>query len=206
MARPGPRPAWPIWRCTKDGSRMRSRTFEQGAAADLAAKNTDRAARKLTSLAHVHLLRGQKAAAIAAADKALRHQQCRADPVSGRSYFRRSRRNRQGAGAGRRLSAELAAEPQAYGKIIEGEIALKSGDARQAIKILTDANDILDTWLGHFDLGRAYLELGPFRRPTPSSIAVSSAAAKHCRCWWTRSRPTAISRSCTTIRDWSAKD
>ena len=55
------------------------------------------------------------------------------------------------------LSSELPAEPQAYGKIIEGGIALKSGDPRQAIKILTDANGVLDTWLGHFDLGRAYL-------------------------------------------------
>ena len=60
------------------------------------------------------------------------------------------------------LSSELPAEPQAYGKIIEGEIALKSGDLRQAVKILTDAGGILDTWVGHFDLGRAYLELQAF--------------------------------------------
>src|SRR5207249_4811383 len=57
------------------------------------------------------------------------------------------------------LSSELPAEPQAYGKIIEGEIALKNKDYKQAIKILTDATDVLDTWLAHFDLGRAYLEL-----------------------------------------------
>ena len=60
------------------------------------------------------------------------------------------------------LAAEVVAERQAFGKIIEGGIALKSGNAREAIKILTDANSILDTWLGHFDLGRAYLELGAF--------------------------------------------
>jgi hypothetical protein len=60
------------------------------------------------------------------------------------------------------LSAELPAEPHAYGKIIEGEIALKNGDPRQAVSILTDANEILDTWLSHFDLGRAYLERRAF--------------------------------------------
>jgi tetratricopeptide (TPR) repeat protein len=60
------------------------------------------------------------------------------------------------------LSGELPAEPHAYGKIIEGEIALKNGDPRQAIKLLTEANGILDTWLSHFDLGRAYLELQAF--------------------------------------------
>ena len=67
------------------------RTFDQGVAADLAAKNPDKAARKLTSLAYVHLLKGQKAAAIAAADKALRDQQCRSDSVPGRTHARRSR-------------------------------------------------------------------------------------------------------------------
>jgi len=31
---------------------------------------------------------------------------------------------------------------------------------REAIKALTEANTLLDTWIGHFDLGRAYLEAG----------------------------------------------
>ena len=60
------------------------------------------------------------------------------------------------------LAAELQAEPQAYAKIIEGEAALKTGDARAAIRVLTEANALLDTWIGHFDLGRAYLEAGAF--------------------------------------------
>jgi hypothetical protein len=57
------------------------------------------------------------------------------------------------------LSLELPAEPQAYAKIIEAEIALKGGDPRQAVKTLTEAVNLLDTWLAHFDLGRAYLQL-----------------------------------------------
>jgi hypothetical protein len=61
---------------------------------------------------------------------------------------------------GNALSAEFTAEPQAHGKIIEGLIALKSGNARGAVKILIDANATLDTWLGHFDLGRSYLAAG----------------------------------------------
>ena len=62
------------------------------------------------------------------------------------------------------LASELATEPQAYGKIIEGEIALKKKDLPQAIKILTEANAVVDTWVGHFDLGRAYLEGQAFVR------------------------------------------
>ncbi len=34
--------------------------------------------------------------------------------------------------------------------------------ARAAVGSFTEANDILDTWIGRFDLGRAYLELGAF--------------------------------------------
>jgi tetratricopeptide (TPR) repeat protein len=60
------------------------------------------------------------------------------------------------------LASELQAEPQAYAKILEGEAALQRGDHREAIKALTDANGLLDTWLGHFDLGRAYLGAGAF--------------------------------------------
>ena len=42
--------------------------------------------------------------------------------------------------------------------IIEGVIALKEGDAIRAVRVLQEANGVLDTWLGHFDLGRAYLK------------------------------------------------
>ena len=138
------------------------RLFEQGAASDLASKNADKAARKLTSLAYAHLMRGQRSPAIAAAEKALLNS--KAVPIrflAARIFVEANAVARaQTVAAG--LSSELPAEPQAYGKIIEGEIALKTGDPRQAIKILTDAGGLLDTWLGHFDLGRAYLELGAF--------------------------------------------
>ena len=39
---------------------------------------------------------------------------------------------------------------------------MKSGNARAAIKTLIEANNLLDTWFGHFDLGRAYLAAGAF--------------------------------------------
>jgi tetratricopeptide (TPR) repeat protein len=60
------------------------------------------------------------------------------------------------------LAGELQAEPQAYAKILEGDQALAARDARQAVKALTEANTLLSTWIGHFDLGRAYLALNAF--------------------------------------------
>ena len=56
------------------------------------------------------------------------------------------------------LAKELQPEPQAYAKIIDGVTALKGGDPRTAIAAITDANKLLNTWIGHFDLGRAYLD------------------------------------------------
>jgi serine/threonine protein kinase/tetratricopeptide (TPR) repeat protein len=138
------------------------RTFEQGVASDVASKNTDKAARKLTSLAYVHLLRGQKGPAIAAGDKALLESKAVTVRFLAARIFVDAGAVARARTIAAELSSELAAEPQAYGKIIEGEIALKNGDTRQAQKIFTDANALLDTWLGHFDLGRAYLELRAF--------------------------------------------
>jgi tetratricopeptide (TPR) repeat protein len=58
------------------------------------------------------------------------------------------------------LGAESQAEPQADAKLIEGEIALQEKDPRKAIELFNEANKLLDTWMGWFDLGRAYLEAG----------------------------------------------
>jgi eukaryotic-like serine/threonine-protein kinase len=139
-----------------------ARLFELGAEADLAAKNSDRAARKLTSLAQVQLLRGEQRAAIATAEKALATSKALPIRFLAARIFAEANELAKARELAKPLAAELAAEPQAYGKIIEGEIALKSGGARDAIKILTEANTILDTWLGRFALGRAYLEAGAY--------------------------------------------
>jgi eukaryotic-like serine/threonine-protein kinase len=60
------------------------------------------------------------------------------------------------------LSSEETSEPQAYGKIIEGKIALKRKETKEAVKQITAANNLLDTWIGRFELGLAYLEAGAF--------------------------------------------
>jgi tetratricopeptide (TPR) repeat protein len=139
-----------------------ARIFDEGAAADLRAKDTGLAAFKLVALAQVQAMRGDTRAAIAAAQQALQH-----DP-SVKVRFLAARvfvdadaidRARPLASA---LQANLQAEPQAYAKAIEGHIAMKSHDPRLAIKQFSEANGLLDTWIGHFDLGRAYLEAGAF--------------------------------------------
>jgi tetratricopeptide (TPR) repeat protein len=148
------------------------RIFTEGAATDLASKDTDRAATKFAALAHAQLLRQQKTGAIAAADKALATSQA----VKIRFLAARVFVEAGAAAKARTLAAGLAsefqAEPQAYAKIIEAEAAVKGRDARQAVKLLTEANALFDTWMGHFDLGRAYLE----------AAALTQADAEFDRC------------------------
>jgi tetratricopeptide (TPR) repeat protein len=139
-----------------------ARIFAEAAAADLAAKNTDRAANKFAALAYTQLLRRQPAAAIAAADEALAYSNAVSIRfLAARVFIEAGEAARVRVLAGG-LGKEPLAQPQTYGKILEGQMASKNGDALQAIKLLTEANTLLDTWIGHFDLGRAYLEAGLF--------------------------------------------
>jgi len=140
-----------------------TRILEQGAAQDLKFERPDWAAAKLAALAHTELRRGRTSAAIAAADAALMNDD------SGLNIRFMAARAFAAAGAVDRaqpliaaMAAELLTEPRAYAKIVEGEIALQNGDARLAIDVLTEANELLDTWLGRFTLGRAYFEAGQF--------------------------------------------
>jgi eukaryotic-like serine/threonine-protein kinase len=138
------------------------RILEQGAATDLAAKNPEKAADKFAALAEAQLLRGQTQAAVAAADKALANSQVVKIKFLAAQIYVAAGEIAEAQKLADSLGSESQAEPQSYAKIIEGLIALKRGDTRQAISALTDATKILDTWISRFELGQAYLNAGQF--------------------------------------------
>jgi tetratricopeptide (TPR) repeat protein len=133
------------------------RILERGAAEDLAAKFGALAANKYAEEAYAQMLSGQKTAAVASAQKALDNSKVPKIRFVAARTFIEAGQAAKAAPLIKGLSAELQPEPQAYGKILEAEIAMMSKDPKPAIKLLTDANAILDTWIGHFELGRAYL-------------------------------------------------
>jgi eukaryotic-like serine/threonine-protein kinase len=139
-----------------------ARLLEAGAAADMAANNADRAAAKWAAIANARMAQGEKRLAVAAADKALSFSKAVKIRFLAARAFIEAGEPAKAATLGRGLSEELQAEPQTYGKILDGERALIGGDARQAIKVMLEANALVDTWIGHFDLGRAYLAAGQF--------------------------------------------
>ena len=60
------------------------------------------------------------------------------------------------------LAQRLQTEPQIYAKLIAGEAQLKRGNAREALNSFQEAQKLADSWLGHFDMGRAYLDAGAY--------------------------------------------
>jgi tetratricopeptide (TPR) repeat protein len=138
------------------------RILDQGVAADLAAKNPDNAAEKLAGLSHLQLLRGQKGPAVAAATKALSISQSVPVQVLAAQTLLEAGELAKAQKLADGLASEAQPETQAYGKVIRGDLALQRGEKNEAIKMFTDANQLIDTWIGRFELGRAYLEAGLF--------------------------------------------
>ena len=133
-----------------------------GAAADVAAKDTDNAARKYAALGNIEELQGKHAAAISDAGRALTYSQSTQIEFLAASTYVDAGEMAKAQKLAASLSSALTGESQAYGKIVTGLIALKRKDANEAIRQITAANSLLDTWIGHFDLGQAYLAAGAF--------------------------------------------
>jgi tetratricopeptide (TPR) repeat protein len=136
--------------------------FREGATADLSNDEPGRAARKLAQLAQAHASAGKNEAAIAAAEEVLSTSQSMRTRFLAARVLVEAGEVARAREVAEELASEFQAEAQAYAKIIEGGAALKDGSPREAIKLFTEANELLDTWLGHFDLGRAYLEAGGY--------------------------------------------
>jgi eukaryotic-like serine/threonine-protein kinase len=138
------------------------RLLEKGASSDLGAKSNDAAAEKFAALAYTQLWMQRKGPAMAASEKALANSQTVKIRFLAAKVFVETGQQTKAQKLATGLASEVQTEAQADAKIIEGDLALKRGDARQAIKSLTEANTLLDTWLGRFELGRAYLEANAF--------------------------------------------
>jgi len=139
-----------------------SEIIRRGTAVVAEGEDRDRTAWNFAVLARAEVAQGRVAAAIAAVDRALSNSQgVKIRFLSGlvlteANAFDRAMQLAAG------LTSELQVEPRSYGRIIEGEIARRRGDTRTAIKSATEALQLLDTWVGHFMLGRANLDAGAF--------------------------------------------
>jgi len=136
--------------------------LSNGAAADVAARNTDDAARKYVALGNIEELQARHAAAVSDVDKALANSHTTQIEFLAANTYVEAGDLAKAQKLATSLSSALTSESQAYGKIVAGMIALKRKDTNEAIRQITAANNLLDTWIGRLDLGRAYLEAGAF--------------------------------------------
>jgi Flp pilus assembly protein TadD/predicted Ser/Thr protein kinase len=142
--------------------RQAQQILESAVAADVAAKEPDQAADNLAMLARTELLRGEKQPAIAAAKKSLANSQSPKIRFLAARTFVEAGETAEARKLAASLGNELLPEPQAYAKLILGEAALKEHDPQQALRLLTEAKNLVDNWIVHFDLGLVYLEAGAF--------------------------------------------
>jgi eukaryotic-like serine/threonine-protein kinase len=136
--------------------------LEEGASADLAARDPDSAAIKFAALGFTHLSVGESSSAVKAAAQALAHSQAVDVKFLAARIFAETGELAKAQNIAASLDGDLQSEPQAYGLIIRGKVALQRGEIKNAIQSLIKANTLLDTWIGRFELGRAYLQAGAF--------------------------------------------
>lgn len=136
--------------------------LDGAASRDLANKDPDGAATKLSYLAEAQLLAANPAGGARSATRALALS--RQNPIqfwAARAYVAANQESKAQSIA-QEMGSALEADPQAYGKLIEGEIQLKHGKPQAALKLFLESRKLADTWMGRFDAGRAYVEAGVF--------------------------------------------
>jgi len=136
--------------------------LEPAVRADLAAKDSSRAAAKYVMQAQAWLIKQQTAKAIAAAEHAVSGTTDESLLYPAAIVFLEAGKTDKALELSQKLSQRLQPDPGAYGKLIEAEVQMKRKDYRDAVRTFQDAQKIADTWLGRLGLGRAYLEAGAF--------------------------------------------
>ena len=133
--------------------------LEKGIEADLAGKSAEAAGAKLAALAGAQLALGKSPAAVGTLDRALAASRGLPVVVPAARVYVEAGREAKALALAEELGARLEPDARAYARVIRGEAKLAQGKAQEAVLELTEAKKIADTWLGRYDLGRAYLKL-----------------------------------------------
>jgi len=135
--------------------------LKKGIDDDLAQKSEGDAAQKYGMLAEAQLMQGRASEAVAALDRAVALKKDAVLFPAARAYVEAGQ-DGKAADLAAELGKKLQPVPQAYAKIIGGDIALRHGQAKDAIRDFQEAEKISDTWIGRFDLARAYIAAGAY--------------------------------------------
>jgi len=136
--------------------------LEKGVTADLEAKNEEAAALKNAMLAEVHLRRGDKAEAVAAAERVVGSGAVLSTLYQAAEVLIIEGQEKKGLVIAAGLEQATAQDPRMLGKLLRGEAMRLHGDPAGAIAVFKEARGVVDGWLVHVALGKAYVDLGSF--------------------------------------------
>jgi eukaryotic-like serine/threonine-protein kinase len=136
--------------------------LQQAIAADLAAKDADSAANKMATLGLTQVALGKMADAMSQGSKAMAGSKDSGVVYRAAQIYVAVGQESEALHAVAPLSQHLENEPQIYAKLISGEAQLKRGNAHDALTAFQEAQKLADTWLGHYDMGLAYLAASAF--------------------------------------------
>jgi tetratricopeptide (TPR) repeat protein len=120
------------------------------------------AADKQLILAELLHGQGQKARALDWAGKALANSRAEDFLFAAARVCLQAGEEKRAKAVAEELGKKVQTIYQAYAKLLGGEMSFSRGDYPQAIRLYREAQSLVDTWLGRFLLGRAFLEAGAF--------------------------------------------
>ena len=136
--------------------------LEKGVAIDAALPDARGAAIKSVMLAYAQLSDGNTKAALSAASTAVTHSKASDIQYLAGRLLAAGKDIPRAQAVIEYLRTQPGPEPQIYAKLLTGRVALAQGNPRVAVNEITEANRSLDTWIGRFDAGSAYLDAGAF--------------------------------------------
>ena len=139
-----------------------SAILERAMADDLVAKDAEAAADRAATLALTALARGKTSEAVSIAGKASAGSTEPGVIYRAAQVYIAAGQEAKALQLVAPLSQRLETEPRVYAKLIAGEAQLKRGNAREALNSFQEAAKLANTWLGHFDMGLAYLAASAF--------------------------------------------
>jgi tetratricopeptide (TPR) repeat protein len=132
--------------------------LKQGIVLDLENAPAYIAADKYIFLAQIYILQGKKDLALDAADRAVAASKLEEFLFSAAEIFMHAGQEDKARNLAWELSKKIQPIHRAYAKLIGGELSMARGDIPGAIQLFQEAQALVNTWLGRFLLGRAYLE------------------------------------------------
>jgi tetratricopeptide (TPR) repeat protein len=136
--------------------------LERGIAGDRANELDAEAARKLMMTARAHMTSGDTAGAVTSTDQALSLARRRNVLFEAAVVFIEVGRTERALELSQELGGQLEPEPRVFSKLIEGRVALAGGEPQRALAFFNEAQALIDSWMGRYLLGRAYLDAGAY--------------------------------------------